>query len=288
MNQRRAAIAMVVASVAVIQVAASFAKSLFEATGPLTMTWLRLVTAGVLLALVARPRLRGHSSRDWLTLLGYTAALVGMNVSIYQAMARMPLGVAVTIEFLGPLAVAVATGRGWRDYAWAGLAFAGVALFGWAPGSLTWAGAGFALVAAAGWASYILIGPAVGRRWAGVEAVAYANLAGAVALAVPVLIWHGPVLSHLWVWAAGFGVGLLNSVIPYSLELQALRRLEKRIFSILMSLEPALAALAALAVLGERLTGVDLVAMACVVAASAGVTWRARPAAGEASARTPI
>jgi inner membrane transporter RhtA len=273
---------MVLASIAIIQVAASFAKSLFETTGPLTMAWLRLTTAGVILVLVARPRPRGHGRRDWLVLLGYAASLVAMNVSIYQAMARIPLGMAVTIEFLGPLAVAVATGRGRRDWLWAALAALGVALLGWSPGSLNLPGVAFSLAAAAGWAAYILIGPATGRRWAGVEAIAYANVAGAVLLVGPVLLRHGEVLRLPWVWAAGVGIGLLNSVIPYSLELQALRRLEKRIFSILMSLEPAMAALAGLLILGERLTAVDLVAMACVVAASVGVTWRP-PASGPAA-----
>jgi inner membrane transporter RhtA len=268
---------MVIIAMASIQFSASFAKGLFDTTGPLTMSWLRLTTAGLILTLVARPRPRGHSRRDWLTLVGYSGSLVGMNVAIYQAMARIPVGMAVTIEFLGPLAVAVVKGRGRGDYLWAGLAALGVLLLGWSPTALTWAGVGFALIAASCWAAYILIGPATGRRWHGVEAIAYANVAGAALLLIPVVTRHGDVLLEPWVWAAGLGVGLLNSVIPYSLELQALRRMEQRVFSILMSVEPAIAALAALLILSERLTAVDLIAMGCVVAASIGVTRNGRP-----------
>jgi inner membrane transporter RhtA len=266
---------MVLAGIATVQLGAVFAKSLFQEAGPLTMAWLRLTTAGLVLTLIARPRLRGHSRRDWLVLLGYAASLAGMNVTFYQSMARIPVGMAVTIEFLGPLTVALATGRRARELIWALLAAGGVALLGWSPGSLNWAGVGFALLAGAGWACYILVGPATGRRWPGVEAVAWANLAGSIALLAPVLISHGQVLARPGVWLAGLGVGLLNSVIPYSLEIQALRSLEKHIFSILMSLEPAMAGLAAWLVLRERLSGVDLLAMACVVTASVGVTWSA-------------
>ncbi|MDR1213181.1 MAG: EamA family transporter [Propionibacteriaceae bacterium] len=275
-SSRRVAIGLVLGGIATVQLGAVFAKSLFEAAGPLTMAWLRLTTAGLVLLLIARPRLRGHSRRDWLVLLGYSVSLAGMNVTFYQSMARIPVGMAVTIEFLGPLAVALATGRRFRELAWALVAALGVALLGWSPGSLTWAGVGFALLAGAGWACYILIGPATGRRWPGVDAVAWANLAGSAVLLTPVLISHGEVLSRPGIWLAGLGVGLLNSVIPYSLEIQALRSLEKHIFSILMSLEPAMAALAAWLVLQERLSGSDLAAMVCVVAASAGVTWSAR------------
>jgi inner membrane transporter RhtA len=287
-NTRRKAIGLVLASIASVQLGSVFAKSLFDAAGPLTMAWLRQITAGLVLLVVVRPRRTGRSRIDWLSLLGYTTAMVGMNIAFYQGMARIPVGMTVTIEFLGPLVVAVITGRGARNLIWALLAAAGVALLGWSPGALNWAGVGFSLLAAAGWAGYILIGPVVGRCWQGAEPVALANLAGAIVLLVPVLTDRGGVWSQPWLWLAGLAVGLLSSVIPYSLELQALRHLEKNIFSILMALEPAAATLAALLILSERLRTVDLLAMACVVAASIGVTSGGRSRRARQTTIAPV
>jgi inner membrane transporter RhtA len=272
---------MALGAVVTVQVAATFAKSLFAATGPLTMVFLRQMTAGLILWLIARPKPTGHTRRDWLILAGYTASVLTMNFAIYMAMARIPIGIAVTIEFLGPLTVAVVKGRGLRDVLFALLALAGVVMFGWSPGQLTPAGVAFALMAAAGWAAYILISPATGRRWRGVEPLAWANLAGGLIWLAPVIVLHGDIISQPWVWGVGALVGLFNSVVPYSLELQSLRHLEQRVFSILMSLEPGVAALSAVIVLHEALGPVDLVAMACVVAASIGVTWKTGPHAVE-------
>jgi len=266
---------MTLGSIVSVQFGSAFAKYLFPLAGPVAMVWLRVATAGVLLALVVRPRLHGHSRDDWLVLLGYSVALVTMNVTFYQAIARIPVGLAVTIEFLGPLGVALYRSRGIRDLVWVVLAGAGVALLGWSPGSLTWAGVGFALSAAMCWAAYILVAPHVGHRWPGAEPVAYANILGGIVLLVPVLSLYGHVLANPWVWVGGLGVGLLSSVVPYALELNALRTLDQRVFSIMMSLEPAMAALSALIILGERLTGTDMVAMGCVILASVGITWSA-------------
>ena len=266
---------MTLGSIVSVQFGSAFAKYLFPIAGPLAMVWLRVTMAGLLLLLVVRPRLKGHTRKDWLLLLGYSVALVTMNATFYQAIARIPVGLAVTIEFLGPLGVALYRSRGIRDSAWVGLAGAGVALLGWSPGSLTWAGVGFALLAAMCWAAYILVTPHVGHRWPGAQPVVCANILGAVVLLVPVLSLYGNVLGDPWVWVGGIGVGLLSSVIPYALELAALRTLDQRIFSIMMSLEPAMAALTALIILGERLTPTDMAAMACVIAASVGITWTA-------------
>ncbi|MDR1807168.1 MAG: EamA family transporter [Propionibacteriaceae bacterium] len=289
MNKRAGAILMTIGAIVSVQFGASFAKSLFATAGPLAMVFLRQVTAALLLWPVARPRRRGHSRADWLALAAYAASLVTMNAAIYAAFAHIPIGLAVTIEFLGPLAVAIGQGRGRRDLVWAGLAAVGVVLLGWSPGRLTVTGVAFALVAATAWACYILASPGAGRRWPGVQAVCLANSAGALVFLGPVLALHPAVLAHPHVWAAGAAVGLLNSVIPYSLEIQALRHLEQRVFSILMSLEPAVAALAAFAVLREALTVTDCVAMACVVVASAGITATGRHPGGPAGAasRTP-
>ena len=200
-----------------------------------------------------------------------------MNWAIYQSFARIPLGIAVTIEFLGPLAVAVIGSRRPRDLVWVVLAGLGVALLGLAPASLNWAGVGFALLAGLGWACYILLSAQTGRQWPGVSGLAVASLVGAVVLAPPAILEAGATLLEPRVLLLGLAVGLLSSVIPYSLELTALRRITPRLFSILMSLEPAVAALAAMLLLQEFLTPVQWVAMACVVVASVGATARTSP-----------
>jgi inner membrane transporter RhtA len=280
---------MTLAAIATVQLGSSIAKNLFGAVGPLGLVWLRVTMAGLILAIAVRPRWRGHSRHDWLVLAGYSLALVAMNFTFYQAISRIPISIAVTIEFLGPLSVAVLKSRGARDLIWVGLAGLGVVLLGGAPQSLTWAGVAFALAAAACWAGYILVAPKVGAVWRGAEPVAWANIFGAVVLTIPMLTIDGSRLGHLWIWGAGAAVGLLSSVAPYALELKALRTLDQRIFSILMSLEPAVAAVFALIIVGERLTPTELAAMACVIVASIGVTWSAGWAArhhGAASEKT--
>ncbi|MDR0489394.1 MAG: EamA family transporter [Propionibacteriaceae bacterium] len=271
----RKAILMTLGAIIVVQLGSAFAKDLFDVAGPLTMAWLRVTMAGLILIPFVRPRLRGRTRRDWLVLGGYALALIGMNVTFYQAIARIPIGLAVTIEFLGPLGVAVAKSRGVRDLLWVGLAAAGVVLLGWSPGSLTVTGVIFALIAGACWAAYILITPHVGVRWSEAEPVLLATAFGALVLVVPVLTLYADRLMNPWVWIIGLLVGLLSSVIPYILELTALKTLDQRIFSILMSIEPAMAALSALVILGERLSATDVLAMTCVIAASIGITWTA-------------
>ena len=174
-----------------------------------------------------------------------------MNWAIYQSFAEIPLGVAVTIEFLGPLTVAVVGSRRPRDLIWVGLAGLGVALLGFSPVGLTLRGALFALLAAAAWAAYILLSKQTGARWPGLSGLAIASLVGFVVLAPPAIGEAGSVLLRPEVLLLGVAIGLLSSVIPYSLELTALRRISPRVFGILMSLEPAAAALAALIVLHE-------------------------------------
>jgi inner membrane transporter RhtA len=152
-----------------------------------------------------------------------------------------------------------------------------VALLGLAPASLNWAGVGFGLLAGLGWALYILLSAQTGRQWPGISGLALASLVGAVVLAPPAVAEAGAILLDPRVLLLGLAVGLLSSVIPYSLELIALRRIPPRVFGILMSLEPAVAALAAVLLLQEFLTPVQWVAVACVVAASVGATRSAEP-----------
>ena len=272
------AVWLVVGGIVSVQVGAAIAKDLFSLVPPTAMVWLRLVTSAVILVAIARPALRGRSAADWRVALAFGVSLMTMNWAIYQSFARIPLGIAVTIEFLGPLAVAVIGSRRPRDLVWVALAGAGVALLGIAPGDITLVGVLFALLAGAAWAAYILLSASTGRRWPGISGLAVASVVGAVALAPPALVEAGPDLLDVKVLVLGVAIGLLSSVIPYSFELKALRRIPPRVFGVLMSLEPAAAALAAMALLGEFLTPVQWTALACVVVASVGATRSAEPA----------
>jgi inner membrane transporter RhtA len=263
---------LVVTGIVSVQLGAAIAKDLFTLVPPTAMVWLRLITSAIVLLIMARPRWTGHSRRDWLIVLGFGMNLMIMNWSFYQAIARIPLGIAVTIEFLGPLAVAVIGSRRLVDLIWVVLAGAGVALLGLSRASLTFAGVGFALLAGLGWACYILLSAKTGRRWPGLTGLAIASMLGAIVLPPPAILKAGSRMLNPTVLTLGVGVGLLSSAIPYSFELMALRRIPSRVFSILMSLEPAAAAVAAMLVLGEFLTFVQWLAMACVVIASIGAT----------------
>ena len=259
-----------------VQLGAAVAKALFGEISPTGRVWLRQLTSAVVLGLVARPALRGRARGDWLVVVGFGVALGVMNWAFYQAFARIPLGVAVTIEFVGPLSIAVLGSRRLRDLVWVGLAGAGVVLLGLQPGDVTLAGAGFALLAGAMWAAYILLSARTGARWPGLDGLAVASVVATLLLAPVAVGSAGEALLDPRILAIGAMVGLLSSVIPYSFELVALRRLQPAVFSILMSLEPAAAALAAIVVLGEFLTPAQWVAMACVVAASVGATRSGR------------
>ena len=263
---------LVLGGILSVQFGAAVAKDLFSLVAPTGMVWLRLATSAVVLLLIARPALRGRSRADWLVALGFGASLAVMNWAIYQSFARIPLGVAVTIEFLGPLAVAVAGSRQPRDFGWVGLAGLGVVLLGFRPEGLTLAGVAFALVAAAAWAAYILLSARTGRHWQGLDGLAVASLAAAAAMTPLALGRAGTDLLDARILTLGVLVGLLSSVVPYSLEMIALRSIRPSLFGILMSLEPAAAALAGIVVLGEFLAPVQWIAMACVVVASVGAT----------------
>jgi inner membrane transporter RhtA len=273
------AVWLVIGGILSVQFGAAIAKDLFGLVPPTAMVWMRLVTSAVIFVLVVRPRLRGHRRQDWLVALAFGVALLTMNWAIYQSFARIPLGVAVTIEFLGPLAVAVVGSRRPRDLVWVALAAAGVLLLGFSPSNLNLPGVLFALLAGAGWAAYILLSAQTGKRWPGISGLVIASLVGAAVLAPPAIIEAGSTLLEPKVLLLGVAIGLLSSVIPYSLELTALRRIPPRVFGILMSLEPAAAALAAMILLSEFLSASQWLAMVCVVAASVGATKTSRPPA---------
>jgi inner membrane transporter RhtA len=269
---------LVVVGILSVQLGAGIAKNLFDDADPTTLVWLRLATSAVILAAIARPALHGRTPVDWRVAVAFGVSLGTMNWAIYQSFARIPLGIAVTIEFLGPLALAVIGSRRPRDLVWALLAAIGVSLLGFEHGELTWAGVGFALLAAAAWAAYILLSVSTGRRWPGLGGLAVASVVATIMLTPLLALDSGRGLSAPHVLVAGAMVGLLSSVIPYSCELTALRTIRPSVFGILMSLEPAAAAMVGLILLQERLGATGWLAVACVVVASVGVTRSARTA----------
>lgn len=280
--QRRAPspVLLVLVGIASVQLGAGIAKSLFDRVDPTALAWLRLATSAAVLLAWVRPRLRGRTRSDWLVVAGFGVALGTMNWAIYQSFARIPLGIAVTLEFIGPLTLAVAGSRRARDLVWVVLAGLGVALLGLEPGDLTAAGVGFALLAGGAWAAYILLSRSTGARWPGMDGLAVASTIAALLL-TPAALAHTGDLGAGRVLLLGGLVGLLSSVIPYSCELVALRSLRPSVFGILMSLEPAAAALAGWVVLGETLATVQWAALLCVIVASVGATrdWGPEPLA---------
>ncbi len=255
-----------------VQWGAGLAKTLFDQADPTTIVWLRLATSAVVLAVLARPALRGHSRSDWGVVVAFGLCLAVMNWSFYQSFQRIPIGLAVTIEFIGPLSVAVIGSRRARDLVWVGLAGLGVVLLGLEPGRLNAAGVAFALLAGAAWAAYIYIAGATGRRWADFDGLAMASVIAAGLLTPLALVQHGSQLGQVDIVLLGAVVGVMSSVIPYACEMVALRSLRPSTFGVLMSLEPAAAALAGFVVVGEVLEPPQVVAIACVVAASIGAT----------------
>jgi inner membrane transporter RhtA len=262
---------LVLGGIASVQFGAAFAKTLFDEIGPGGTVFLRVVFAAIVLMAVSRPALRGRSSADWRLMVAFGFVLVAMNLSYYESLNRIPLGIAVTFEFVGPLGVAVAGSRHALDLLWVALAAAGILLlsdFGTA--DLDRLGVALALLAGCFWAAYILLAARVGQRIPGGQGLALAMAVGALMLA-PVGVGDGGAeLIGVEVLAIGFAVAILSSVIPYRLELEALRRMPAGVFGVLMSLEPAAATLAGFLVLGEELAGRELVAIGLVVAASAG------------------
>jgi inner membrane transporter RhtA len=301
---------LVLAGVVCVQVGAGLAARLFSQVSPAAVTGLRLWAAALLLAVLGARGLRREITglvrrRAWAdaaVVVAFGLTLAVMNYSIYQAFARIPLGVAVTVEFLGPLAVAVAATRRALDLAWVALAGAGVALLsqaggpapaaaahpvlshgtsapalaGPAVGGLDLAGLLFALVAAASWAIYILLSAATGRRFPGSSGLTVAMIVAALAVTPAGLLAGGRSLLRPGVLATGAAIGLLSSIIPYSLELETLRRVPPKVFGIWMSLEPAIAALVGLVMLGQSLSLLEWAAIGCVTVASAGAALSVR------------
>jgi inner membrane transporter RhtA len=263
---------LVVIGIWSVQIGAGIAKNVFDDAAPMTLVWLRLATSAVVLAAIVRPTLRGRTTADWRVAVAFGCVLGTMNWAIYESFARIPLGIAVTIEFLGPLTLAIVGSRRPRDLLWALLAAVGVAVLGVERGQLNWAGVGFGLLAAAAWAAYILLSVSTGRRWPGLDGLTVASVVATLALTPFLVAFSGRGIGEPHVVLAGALVGLLSSVVPYSCEITALRTIRPSVFAILMSLEPAAAAVAGMVVVGEFLSAADWLAIACVVAASVGAT----------------
>ncbi|MER7826686.1 EamA family transporter [Streptomyces sp. NPDC096097] len=269
-------VALVISAGISVQFGAALAVMIMPRAGAAGVVTLRLAAAAIVLLILCRPKVRGHSRSDWGTVLAFGVAMAGMNGLFYQSIDRIPLGPAVTLEVLGPLALSVIVSRRLVNVLWAGLALGGVVLLsghgggGLGFGSLDPLGAAFALGAGAMWAAYIVFSARTGRRFPQADGLA---LAMAVAAVISLPLGVAEAGSDLLVpstLALGLGVAVLSSVLPYTLELLALRRMPAPTFAILMSLEPAIAATAGFLVLNQAMSAVDALAIALVIAASMG------------------
>ena len=271
------AIVLVLGSCSSLQVGAAAAMRLFPVAGAPGVTLLRLTLAAAALLAVTRPRVRGWRRPQWRSVLLYGLSIAGTNATFYAALARLPLGTAVTIQFLGPLTLSAALSRRARDLGWVLLAASGVTVLGladWhggaAAGGLNPVGVAFALLSGAFWALYVIAGARASAAVPGRGGLAVAMAAGAVAMAPFGAIGaaHAAVRPHLLLLAGG--MALMASVLPYTFELAAMRRAPKRVFGILLSLEPAVATLAGWVLLGQHAGLVALAAVVTVIAASTG------------------
>jgi inner membrane transporter RhtA len=260
-----------------VQFGAALARTLFDEAGPAGTVLVRVAFAALMLALLWRPPIRGHSRDAWRLAIAFGVSLAVMNFFFYLSLDRIPLGLAVTFEFVGPLGVALAGSRRPLDLAWVALAAGGIVLIA-SPGTgdLDALGVLYALIAGAAWAAYILLAARTGRAFPGGAGLALA-MCLAAALLVPVGIADaGDALLDAEVLLVGAAVAVLSSAIPYSAEFEALRLMPEHVFGVLLSLEPAVAALAGYLLLDQALGTRELVGIAFVMAATAGAVARTR------------
>jgi len=258
------------------QAGSALAKALFPALGPFGIVGLRAVCAAVILLIVWRKRLRGgYGWKAYGQVALFGGALGAMNLCFYLSISQIPLGIAVTLEFLGPLTLALALSRKWLDLLWVFLAVCGIFLLapinGLGGSMLSLAGIGLALLAGTFWAIYVLLSSRVGRVFPGSTGLALAMTVAAVVLLPLGILQARSALLNPLLLLAGAGVGILSTALPYSLEMEALRRLPSRVFSVLLSLSPANASLMGFLLLHEHLSWQDLTAIALISAASVGV-----------------
>ena len=284
MNERRPThletippVPAILGAIVSVQAGAALAKGLFPALGPIGTVGLRVVLSAIMLMAAFRPGLRALSPAQWRVVIPYGLVLGTMNIVFYLSLSRIPLGVAVTVEFIGPLAVAVFGSRRAVDIAWVVLAAAGIALITpWSGRGTDALGVALALAAGGCWAAYILLGGRVSRIMPGGASVATGMMIASFVALPAAIATDGFVRLTLPLFAAGIGVALLSSAIPYTLEIIALKGLPARTFGILMSLEPAVAALLGVVVLHELLSFRQWLAVALIIAASTGSTLTSR------------
>ena len=269
-----AAVAMVIGSIISIQIGSAIAVNLFSDVGAAGVVFMRALVSAVLLVVIWRPVFR-IPKRDRKVTLLFGIALAGVNLFFYESIARIPLGTAVTFEFLGPLTVALITSPRRRDWLWAGLAAAGILLLtgGIGGDDLDPVGVACALVAAFFWGAYILLGKRLGQQAAGGKGLAVAMTIAAVLTAPTGIIDGGMELFDPTVILIGIVVGILSSAIPFSLELEAMRRLPSNVFGVMMSIEPGVAAIVGFLILGQGVVPTEIVAIALVIVASSGAIW---------------
>ncbi|MBM3667951.1 MAG: EamA family transporter [Actinobacteria bacterium] len=270
---------LVLGAILSVQIGAATATTLFDEIGPAGTVLFRLLFAALLLWAIWRPSLRGHPREALSDAALFGVTLAGMNICFYMALDRIPLGIAVTLEFVGPLAVALLASRRRLDLVWVGLAATGILLLAGPASSLDALGVVLALTAGGFWGIYILLAARVGRAFSGGRGLALAMVVAAALMVVPGVAAAGESLLSWHAVAVGAAVALLSSVIPYSLELESLRRLPVGVFGVLMSLEPAVAAAVGLVGLEQGLSATEAAGIALVVAASVGVLRRPGAAA---------
>jgi inner membrane transporter RhtA len=260
-----------------VQCGAAIAKSLFPTIGAAGTASLRIGISAIILLLAYRPNLKAITPKQWKIVVPYGLTLGAMNLIFYMAIERIPIGLAVTLEFIGPLLVAIIGSKRLLDYCWVLLAAAGIVLIApWSNESIDPIGVLFALLAGALWATYIILGGKVSKIMHDGQAVATGMLFGAVLILPFGLYENGLVNLTPSFFGMGVALALLSSAIPFTLEMKALGQLPPRTFSILMSLEPAAASICAFLFLQENLSFYEILAVVCVVVASAGSTLTAK------------
>lgn len=271
--------ALVLGAIISVQFGSAVARTMFDQITPIGVTFLRQALAALVLLAITRPAVRRWTRRQWAAVGLYGIAMAGMNAAFYSALQYIPLGVAVTVEFLGPLALALAMTRRWRDAAWAAMAGAGVLLLGaGAQGSASTLGLALALLAGAFWAGYILTSARVGSEFPGLDGLAVALVVASLLTAPFGAASAMTAFTDPSLLAKAILVALLSSILVYGLEMAALRRISSRVFSVMLSLEPAAAALAGFLVLGQLLTGTDVLGLVLVSVASAAVAYSSKDA----------
>ena len=278
-------LALVFGSIISVQFGAAISVTIFDEVGVAGSTLLRLAFASLFLFLLSRPKVLQWSARQVRMAIAFGVTLAAMNLAFYFAIDILPVGVATTIEFIGPISIAAIFSRRLLDGLWVALAAAGVVLIAqpWSGGSLELEGVLLALLAAFFWAVYILIAQRAGEVFPDRDGLTIAMMIGTAIVFIPGVASAGAMLVTPQILLLGAVIGLLSSLIPYSFELEALRRMPTRVFGTLMSIEPAVAVLAGFIVLSQKPTLLELVAISLVVVASVGVTRSARALPAEAA-----